>query len=408
MARGAALAFALLCLPVPAVAASTAGHDGHSHGPAEAGGKAGAPSAPAHAGRDHGDGDELAMSETQIEASQIEVSAASAGAIGETLAAPGVVTLDQDRIARVPAKVVGSVAQLRKKLGDIVEKDEIVAILDSREIADAKSEFLSASVAFDLQKTLFDRTRILWDKKIATEQAFLQARATFVAAELRLGLARQKLVSLGFGQQAIAQLRPGNAPDLREYPVRSPIAGRVIERKVDVGAAVGANNDPSELYTIADLSSLWVELSVPTADLDLVREGQPVAFSAPGGRAARGRIIFIGPVVNQDTRAARVLATLPNPEMRWRPGAYVSARIELGAGAAAVTVPRAAIQTVEGEPSVFVRTGKGFERRAVRLGKADDERIEVVAGLEHGERIAASNTFVLKSELGKSEASHDH
>lgn len=368
------------------------------------------PSRPEQAGRDHGekDHDDLAMSPSQIEASEIEIGAASSGVIVQKLAAPGVVIVDQDRVARIPAKVVGTVAQLRKKLGDKVDKDEIVAVLDSREVADAKSELLSASVAFDLQKTLFERTRTLWDKKIATEQAYLQARATYVAAELRLGLARQKLISLGLDVRPIATLEPGVSPDLRQYPIQSPIAGRIIDRKVDVGAAVGSNNDPSELYTVADLSSLWVDLSVPLADIDRVREGQTVEISTTGGRDARGRIVFIGPVLNQETRAARVLASLPNPNLTWRPGAYVSARIDLTQGPLAVLVPTGAIQTVEGKPSVFVRTEKGFERRPVILGKSNGDKVEVTDGLADGERIAATNTFLLKAELGKSEASQDH
>lgn len=416
------MASVLLCLS-PAVGAAApkpaqadhAGRDdaetaAHKHEPAKSGGKA-----HEHASdrRDDGDQDhdehgDLAMSPNQIAASEIEIGAASTGAIAQKLAAPGIVMIDQDRVARIPAKVVGTVAQLRKKLGDRVEKGETVAILDSREVADAKSEFLTASVASDLQKTLFDRTQILWDKKIATEQSYLQARATFVAAELRAGLARQKLVSLGFDAQTIATLKPGISPDLREYPIQSPIAGRIIDRKVDVGAAVGANNDPSELYTVADLSNLWIDLSVPMADIDRVHEGQAVSISSPGGREARGRIIFIGPVLNQETRAARVLASMPNPDLAWRPGAYVSAKIDLTQGPAAVLVPRGAIQTIEGKPNVFVRTEKGFERRSVLLGKSDRDSTEIVEGLAEGERIAATNTFLLKAELGKSEASHDH
>lgn len=348
------------------------------------------------------------MTPTQIEAAQIEIGAAANGVVVQRLAAPGVVLVDQDRVARIPAKVVGTVAQLCKKLGDRIEKGEVVAVLDSREVADAKSEFLSASVAFDLQKTLFERTEALWGKKIATEQAYLQARATSVAAELRTGLARQKLVALGFDAVTISNLKPGATLDLRQYPIQSPIVGRVIERKVDVGAAVGGNNDPSELYTVADLSSLWVDLSVPMTDLNRVREGQSVTIAAPGGSEARGKIVFIGPVLNQETRAARVLASLPNPDLAWRPGAYVTAKIDVAQGAAAVIVPSSAIQTIEGKPSVFVRTDNGFERRSVTLGKGDGDRIEVTAGLSAGEPIAATNTFVLKAELGKSEASHDH
>ena len=414
---GAVLASALLCLsPAVSIAAPAASHD-HAE-PKQIGKgdhrlKSAKPTAPQERveDSDHKDHDEpgdLAMTSSQIEAAQIEIGAAAHGTVAQQLAAPGVVMIDQDRVARIPAKVVGTVAQLRKKLGDRIEKGETVAILDSREVADAKSEYLSASVAFDLQKTLFERTEALWNKKIATEQAYLQARATYVAAELRTGLARQKLVALGFDGPTIASLQPGATPDLRQYPVQSPIAGRVIERKVDVGAAVGGNNDPSELYTVADLSSLWVDLSVPIADLDRVREGQAVTMAAPGGREARGKIVFIGPVLNQETRAARVLASLPNPDLAWRPGAYVAAKIDLTQGSVAVLVPRGAIQTIEGKATVFVRTDKGFERRSVTLGKADGNRIEIAAGLNAGERIAATNTFLLKAELGKSEAAHDH
>ncbi len=413
----AALASALLCLsPTASRAAPKAPYDhaerkqtekgDHRHDSAKS---VAAPQARGEGDdKDHDERGDLAMTPSQIEAAQIEIGAAANGTVTQRLAAPGVVMVDQDRVARIPAKVVGTVAQLRKKLGDRIEKGEIVAILDSREVADAKSEFLSASVAFDLQKTLFERTEALWNKKIATEQAYLQARAAYVAAELRTGLARQKLVALGFDGPTIANLKPGVTPDLRQYPIQSPIAGRVIERKVDVGAAVGANNDPSELYTVADLSSLWVDLSVPMTDLDRVREGQTVTIAAPGGREARGKIVFIGPVLNQETRAARVLASLPNPDLAWRPGAYVAAKIDLTQGAAAVLVPRSAIQTIEGKPSVFVRTDKGFERRSVTLGKADGDRIEIAEGLSAGEPIAATNTFLLKAELGKSEAAHDH
>ncbi|MDE2361043.1 MAG: efflux RND transporter periplasmic adaptor subunit [Hyphomicrobiales bacterium] len=409
----AALASVLLCLsPTVSVAAPKERQDhpegaDHKHGPAKP-----APASPKHADNDDDKGHEergdLAMTPTQIEAAQIEIGAAANGVVVQRLAAPGVVLVDQDRVARIPAKVVGTVAQLRKKLGDRIEKGEVVAVLDSREVADAKSEFLSASVAFDLQKTLFERTEALWGKKIATEQAYLQARATSVAAELRTGLARQKLVALGFDAVTISNLKPGATLDLRQYPIQSPIVGRVIERKVDVGAAVGGNNDPSELYTVADLSSLWVDLSVPMTDLNRVREGQSVTIAAPGGSEARGKIVFIGPVLNQETRAARVLASLPNPDLAWRPGAYVTAKIDVAQGAAAVIVPSSAIQTIEGKPSVFVRTDNGFERRSVTLGKGDGDRIEVTAGLSAGEPIAATNTFVLKAELGKSEASHDH
>jgi cobalt-zinc-cadmium efflux system membrane fusion protein len=113
-------------------------------------------------------------------------------------------------------------------------------------------------------------------------------------------------------------------------------------------------------------------------------------------------------VLNQDTRSARVLASFPNPEFLWRPGGYVSAMIDLTVGPVAVRIPRGAIQMIEGKPSVFVRTEKGFDRRPVTLGNGDGDTIEILNGLTEGERIATTNTFLLKAELGKAEASHDH
>src|SRR5664279_1316753 len=136
------------------------------------------------------------MLEAQIAAQEIEIAPVERGVLARVLTVPGVIILDSDLVARVPARVVGTVTQMRKRLGDAVDLGEVVAVLDSREVADAKSEYLTASVAFDLDKTMFDRSQVLWTKRISAEQQYLQARAKFLEAELRLDLARQKLSAL--------------------------------------------------------------------------------------------------------------------------------------------------------------------------------------------------------------------
>jgi membrane fusion protein, heavy metal efflux system len=176
------------------------------------------------------------------------------------------VTPNSDKVARVPVRVVGTVARLDKRLGDVVKHGEIVAVLGSREVADAKSEYLTASVDLELQKTMFERIESLWNRQVATEQQYLNSRATFRQVQLRLDLARQKLAALGLDVNELADAarrdaaNPG-ALNLRQYEIRAPIGGQVVERKVDQGASVGQEGDPSELYTIADLSSVWVELA---------------------------------------------------------------------------------------------------------------------------------------------------
>lgn len=148
---------------------------------------------------------------------------------------------------------------------------------------------------------------------------------------------------------------------------------------------------------------------MPTADLPAIVEGQSVAISGGAdGKPSEGRIVFISPMLNQETRSARVIAAMDNKDLTWRPGSYVTAQIVVDKQPVALRVPRAALQTINGEQVAFVRTPEGFEKREVVLGKGDDQAVEIVFGLDPGEIVAVSNSFVLKAELGKAEAEHQH
>jgi membrane fusion protein, heavy metal efflux system len=352
------------------------------------------------------------MPPERVAAQEIEVAPVEKGILARVLTMPGTIALDPGRVARVPGRVVGTVTEMRKRLGDTVTQGEVVAVLDSREVADAKSEYLTASVAFDLKKTLFERAQTLWAKRISAEQQYLQARETFLEAELRLDLARQKLSALNMNPAEVVKAAKqesaaiSGVSTLREYQIRSLIGGRVIERKVDVGSLVGNQGDPSDLYTIADLSVVWVELAVPTIDLDAIEEGQAVVITdgKDNGKRGDGRIIFISPLVQPDTRSARVIAEVDNKSMIWRPGAAVTAGIVTKEEPVEVRVPRAALQTIGGERVVFVRTRNGFQKRAVTTGRSDEHAVEITSGLSAGEVIAVKNIFLLKAELGKGEA----
>ncbi|MER2264827.1 efflux RND transporter periplasmic adaptor subunit [Methylobacterium oxalidis] len=363
---------------------------------------------------DHSAEGRIKMSPEQIANQEIAVAAIGGGTLSRHLMAPGTITPDTDRIARVPARVAGTVAEMLKRLGDPVDKDEVVAVLDSREVADAKSGYLTAQVNTELQKANFERQQALWDKRISAEATYLQARATYSEMQLRLNLARQRLSALGLSADEVAaaakkdEATP-NQSSLRRYQLRSPITGRVVERKVDIGSTVGGSGDPADLYIVADLSTVWVELAVPTTDLAKVKEGAEVLIAPrdeDAGRRANGKIIFVSPILNADTRSARVIAALPNNNDSWRPGTFATAEIQVGQVGVKVKVPRDALQSTGSEKVAFVRNAEGFERRDVKTGKSDDESVEIVFGLEPGEEIAVRNTFLLKAELGKGEAEH--
>jgi cobalt-zinc-cadmium efflux system membrane fusion protein len=368
---------------------------------------AAAPGAAQHAR--HDESGMIKLSDQQIAEAGIELGPASAGILSRRRFVPGTLVPAGDRIGRVAVRLLGTVAELRKRLGDRVEQNEVVAIIESREVADAKSEYLAIRVTDELQQTLFARAASLWQGKVVTENDYLRARASAQDARVKFNTARQKLLTLGLSEEQIATLPDQPAASLRQQELRSPIAGRIAERRVDLGALVGREGQESELYVVVDLSELWVDLSVAPADLPAIREGQEITLAiGTSGERAPARIIFVSPLLDRDTRAARVVASLANPNYAFRPGSFVTAEIPLSQDDAEVVVPRSALQTVKGERTAFVRTDRGFEARQVATGREDERAVEIVSGLFTGEIIATTNTFVLKAELGKTEAEHQH
>ena len=348
---------------------------------------------------------DIKLSEEQVQRAGILIAEAREGALIRGLQVPGTIVPSAERLARVAVKLLGTVAELRKRLGDSVTAGEVVAVIDSREVADAKSEFLATRSTYELQQTLFQRAELLWERKVMTENDYLRARATAEDARIKMESARQKLFALGLPEAEIVALPDQPPASLRRHELRSPITGRVAERRVDLGALVGREGQENELYVIADLSEVWADLAVPPAELSNIQEGQEITlFAGANGERAPAKVIFVSPLLDKDTRAARVVALLPNPTQQWRPGSFVTAEIPLAPQPASIVVSKFAIQSIKGKPVVFVRTDDGFEKREVKTGREDDGAIEIVAGLAAGERIAVSNTFTLKAELGKREA----
>jgi membrane fusion protein, heavy metal efflux system len=342
------------------------------------------------------------LGEDEIKSAGIESATVRAGTIAHRVVVPGTVIPHADRIAHVAVKVSGTVAELRKKVGDEVAANEVLAILESREFADAKSEYLAARLTNELQQDLFEREKVLWDKKISSEQQFLRARNQAANARMRNDITRQKLFALGLTEQEIASLPNEPEAFLRRQEVRSPLAGRVVERKVDLGAAVGRDNLETELFVIADLDPVWVDLAISPADLPLIKEGQAVSITTRGIAASvEGKIVFIGPMLDKDSRSARAVAEIANHNGMWRPGSFVTAAIAFAEQPVRLGIPTSAVQNIGSATVVFVQVPEGFQKRQVVLGQSDERVVEVLSGLRPGEVIAVTNTFLLKAELLK-------
>jgi cobalt-zinc-cadmium efflux system membrane fusion protein len=368
-------------------------------------------SAPAHAenaadAEHHSDG-LIKLDDAQIDSGKFTVAEAGPGMLAKRIRVSGAIVPSGDRIARVAVRLLGTVAELRKRLGDPVQAGEVVAVIESREVADAKSEYLGARLVFDLQQTLFSRSQRLFDGKVISENDFLRARTTFEDARVKIETARQKLFALSLTAEQIEALPQQPVETLRRQELRAPISGRVAERRVELGSLVGREGQESELFVIVDLAVVWADLAVPPRELANIHEGQQIAIRIGGGEPSPATIMFVSPLLDKDTRAARVVASVDNASRAWHPGTFVTAEIPTEEVKAEIVVPLMAVQAIKGGSTVFIRTADGFEARKVTVGRQDGRAVEITSGLSPGERIATSNTFVLKSDLGKAEADHD-
>jgi len=192
---------------------------------------------------------------------------------------------------------------------------------------------------------------------------------------------------------------------LQTYAVVAPLTGVVTARNANAGEQAG----DKALFTVADLSTVWVELSVFPRDIAKVRVGQAAHVkSADTGLSAEGKVVYVAPFgsSSNQTLSARVL--LDNADRKWPPGLYVTAEVTLTNTPVPLAVSSDALQTMEERTIVFVQEEEAFEPRAVQLGRSDGQVTEVLAGLEPGETYATRNSFILKAELGKGEAEHGH
>ncbi len=414
MNKKTALALAaVLALGLLAGAAILHGEgDGHSHDAHDEHGHAEtppaapkAPLAPASAAARAGSAAEAGghaharITDEQLRHNGVQLATAGPARIAGTLSLMGEVALNQDRSVVVTPRLAGAVQAVHANAGDRVQRGQLLAVIVSPALAEQRAELLAAEKRLALARQTHEREHKLWQDKISAEQDYLASRQALQEAEISVEALRQKLAALGAtaaaGTQGLARLE-----------VRAPIAGVIVDKKISAGEAL---RDDAAIFQLADLSSVWVTLAVPAQDLARLQNGAQArvtstAFEAEG----QGRVTHVGALVGEQSRSATARVLLPNPQGLWRPGLPVSVALSQDAAAVAVAVPADALQTLDGRTVVFVRRGQQFEAVPVQTGRADGRQVEILQGLSGGERVAAKNSFVVKAELGKGEAGHEH
>ena len=340
----------------------------------------------------------VTMTDQQVKQNGVELLTAGPARIKSTLQLIGEIRFNEDRMVHVVPRLIGVVESAPVNLGDRVRKGQLLAAISSQVIADQRSELLAVQKRLALASTTFEREKKLWEDKISAEQDYLQARNAMQEAEIAAQNAQQKLASLGGG------LRDGG--NLTRYEIRSPIDGIVVEKHISLGEAVKGDDN---IFIVADLSTVWAEMTIYAKDLNTVKVGQKATVKATAFESqSSGTVSYVGALVGEQSRTAKARIMLPNPKGVWRPGLPVNIELVAGEAEVPVAVSTEAIQTVRDWTVVFGRYGANFEARPVEQGRSDGKFTEVLNGLSAGEQYAAKNSFLIKADLGKSGASHDH
>jgi cobalt-zinc-cadmium efflux system membrane fusion protein len=361
----------------------------------------------------HADGEEDAHADEgvvkktpdELKALGADVAKATPGHIASEIVLQGALEPLPESIAHVVPRIPGVVREVRKSLGDVVRKGEILAILESRDLADAKSAWRTAKEKRDAAEAALKREEELWAKRITPEKDLIDARRAFSEARNDYDASTQKLGNLGFSEARLDSLQ-GSSGSLVRFELTSPLAGTIVERHLTVGEST---DDKEPAFVVAELSKVNAVVQVYPKDLGAIAKDQAARVKlSTGSEVASGKVTFVSPLLDATSRSARTHILLDNSSGHFRPGLFVSATLQTGESEAGVVIPKEALQKLEGKDVVFVHTDEGFVPSPVELGRQNGSQVEILSGLDEGETFVTKGSFLLKAELAKSEAGHDH
>jgi len=354
-----------------------------------------------HAEENAGEGgDVVRLDSAALAAAGIEVGVADAVTTA-TLPVTGTITYDANRVSHIGPRTDGRIVALRADIGDRVKRGQVLAVLESPEVGALRAELHQAEALVGIARENYQREKRLEEQGISSRKELLEAEAELRRAQAAALSAGERLRALGAGHGEGGQ-----------FAITAPFDGVVVEKHARLGEVASPSD---RLFTVADLSRVWIELDIYERDLSRVAVGQPVAVTTAAypGRTFPGRIVYLGDVLDPERRTVRARVEIPNTGRALKPGMFAKATIQVGGGGAPlVVVPQDAVQEIDGRQVVFVPGERAGEFRPVpvEVGQPlDGGRVAVLSGLAPGSRLVVSGAFLLKSELAKGEiGEHGH
>lgn len=341
----------------------------------------------------------VSLSQDAVERAGIVVAPVASGTSGTEIRLPGVVEPNAYRQVVVTPLVGGRVTRVGPALGDRVRRGQTLAEIYSPTLAEAQTRYVSAQAMLDAHDRELQRTQKLVEIGAASRQELEKIHAEHAAQTAAVQSARSQLELLGISAAALEKMAPGhNVSATTNVP--APIDGVVTER----GANVGLNVDTAtKLFTVVDLSTVWVVADLYEKDFSRVRVGTEAAIttSARPELTLRGRVSYIDPQVSVDTRTAKVRIEVPNAGGELRLGMYADVVVAAASGTSAPRVPRTAVQNVGDRTVVYLANPKEpgkFVEREVQLGQSSGEQVEVVSGVQPGDIVVTEGSFFVRAE----------
>lgn len=351
----------------------------------------------------HGPGEQqLKLSAEEIKTAGIILEALQAQEVNEQVSVTATIRADQDRLAHVSPRVSARIVRVDASLGQRIKAGQTLAVLDSLEVGEAHSAYLQATTQLEVTKADFERAEKLHGEQIIAQKDHLRAHAEYQKAKAAQRAAEDKLRMLGVNT---AQSPTGKA--VSTFPLTTPFAGTVIEKHAILGEL--AQPDKT-VFTVADLSRLWIEANLFEKDLGKVRVGADaiVTVAAYPNEAFKGKLTYIASVMDKETRTVQARVEVANADGRLKPEMFATAAIQAGAKGKALLLPEDAVVLMQGQPTVFVEEHGGFEPRPVQLGDKLRGRVVIKAGLEAGAMVVTAGAYALKARILKSQLGEGH
>ena len=314
--------------------------------------------------------------------------------VPELVTAPGEVALDLKQVAKITSRIGGQVERIHVQLGDRVKKGQALVAIGSLQLDQLIEEYLVGKAQADVAENSFRRTEKLHADDIVTERKLIEDRGLYLETQARFQHIREKLTNMGV---STAELDRGQHEDRHLYTLTAPISGTVVTQNAVRGQGVGPGD---ELFEVVDTSRVWVFANLPIEQARKLKEGDSGTITPKGGEAIVAPLTYLAPVADETTRTIRVRFEVANLKGELKPREYVE--VALGwSGSPVLTVPLAAITTIEKTRGLFLETEGGFVFVPIDAGREGGGWIEIRRGVKQGDRIVIDGVFDLKNVLLK-------